>query len=459
MQSETPDTAGARRRVLWLSTIAFTLLFGVWLMLGILGIPISKELGLSKGQMYWLTIAAILAGALPRFNFGVWADLYGGRKVFTVLLLAVALPTFWVSRATSYPELLCCALLYGLAGNAYTAGIAWNAAWFPKESQGLALGIFGAGNVGAAATKLIGPPLIALIPAAGFFGGAVPGGWRSIPVLYTALLLAMAALIWFGTPAHDRAPARGRSYREIMAPLKQSRAWQFSLHYVVVFGAYVALSAQLPAYYNDNYGEQLARSLGLSSATLADFAQIQALKGDARAAYLKDHPQVAQDLTWLLTAVGWLASVCYIFPASLLRPLGGWLSDRYGAKGVTLAVFWSMLASGLLLALPLGLDVWTFTALLFVLGCGMGIGKASVYKMIPDFFPRDVGAVGGIVGMLGALGGVLTPFLWWPLEALTGRPEMVFAAVLVLTLASTVWFHLDLVKLRREELALAPATG
>jgi NNP family nitrate/nitrite transporter-like MFS transporter len=249
------DTPAARRRVLWLSTAAFTLLFGVWLMLGILGIPISKELGLSKAQTYWLTIAAILAGALPRFNFGVWADLYGGRKVFTALLLAVALPTFWVSRVTSYRELLACALLYGLAGNAYTAGIAWTAAWFPKDRQGLALGVFGAGNVGAAVTKLIGPPLIAVIPAAGFFGGAVPGGWRFIPVLYTALLVVMAALVWFGTPANDRAPAKGRSYREIIAPLAQSRAWQFSLHYVVVFGAYVALSAQLPAYYHDHYGE------------------------------------------------------------------------------------------------------------------------------------------------------------------------------------------------------------
>jgi NNP family nitrate/nitrite transporter-like MFS transporter len=427
MQSDDTAISGQRQRVLWLSTIAFTLLFGVWLMLGILGIPIAKELGLTKGQVYWLTIAAILAGALPRFHFGVWADLYGGRTVFALLLLAVAVPTFWVSRATNYSELLICAMLYGWAGNAYTAGIAWNAAWFPKDRQGLAMGVFGAGNVGASVTKLIGPPLMALIPAAGFFGGAVPGGWRFIPVLYAALLVVMAALVWFGAPAPDRCPARGRSFRDLMAPLKQSRAWQFSLHYVVVFGAYVALSAHLPAYYHDHYGGELTGLLRLD-------------------------PDAG-----LLTAVGWLAAVGFIFPASLLRPLGGWLSDRYGAKGVTLAVFWSMLAAGVALSLPLG--VVPFTLLVFALGCGMGVGKASVYKMIPDFFPRDVGAVGGIVGMLGALGGVLTPVLWWPLEAWTGRPQMVFTAVLLLTAASTVWFHLDLVKLRREAMTLAPATS
>jgi NNP family nitrate/nitrite transporter-like MFS transporter len=417
--------AGQRSRVLWISTTAFTLLFAVWLMLGMLGVKVREELQLSPGQMYNLAIAAILAGALFRFNFGVWSDRYGGRRVFTALLLFTAVPTFLVSRATDYDELLLCAALYGLAGNAYTAGIAWTAAWFPRERQGFALGVFGAGNVGASVTKLVGPVLIAVVPAAGFFGGAVPGGWRFIPVLYSALLVVMAAVVWLFTPHQDRTPAKGRPFREVVAPLRFSRAWQYSLHYVVMFGAYVALSAQLPTYYIDLYGDQLAAAFGLD----------RSVKADQNTLFM-----------W----VGWLSAVCYIFPASLLRPLGGYLSDRCGAFGVTAAVFVGMIAAGFLLSLPIGLGVWAFTAVLFVLGCGMGVGKASVYKMIPDHFPRDVGAVGGLVGMLGALGGVLLPLAWKWLEANgVAYPQKTFAAVLALTLCSTAWFAADAATERR----------
>ena len=368
-----------RQRVLWLSTAAFTLLFAVWLMLGMLSIPISKDLGLSDGQIYWLAVAAILAGSLARFHFGVWADRYGGRVVMTALLLLAVVPTFWVSRVTSYSELLACVILYGIAGNSFSVGIAWNAAWFPKERQGTALGVFGAGNVGASVTKLVGPLLIAAIPASGYFGGVIPGGWRFIPVAYAGLLVLMAAAVWFGTPRRDRTPAKGRPFAEMLTPLKQSRVWQFSLHYVVVFGAYVALSGVLPKYYYTNYGGPLASALGLSAETVQDFPTVQKLQGDAYKAYLAAHPQVAQDMQTLTMWIGWLAGICFVFPASLLRPLGGWLSDKYGPKGVMSAVFWAMLLAGLFLALPMTLHVWTFTALLFVLGVGMAV--AALLRM------------------------------------------------------------------------------
>ncbi len=190
-----------RRRVLVFSTTAFTLMFAVWLMFGVLGVPIQKELQLTDIQLGWLGAAAILAGALPRLMFGVWADLYGGRMMMTILLLITAVPTFWVSRATSYEELFCCALVFGLAGNGFTVGIAWNAAWFPKQQQGLALGVFGAGNVGASVTKLIfglfGAVLLTAIPVGGLFGGLLPDGWRFYPALYSVLLIGMATAVWF----------------------------------------------------------------------------------------------------------------------------------------------------------------------------------------------------------------------------------------------------------------------
>ena len=445
-------TAGQRQRVLWLSTAAFTLLFAVWLMLGMLSIPIKNDLGLTDAQLYNLTIAAILAGSLLRFHTGVWTDKYGGRRVMTALLLLAVVPTVLVSQVTNYYQLLACALLYGVAGNSFSVGIAWNAAWFPKDRQGLALGVFGAGNVGASVTKLVGPLLIAVVPAAGFASGVIPGGWRFVPVMYAGLLVLMAAAVWFLAPKQDRCPAKGRSFAETVTPLRNLRVWEYSLHYVVVFGAYVAFSGLLPMYYYKHFGAALAADLGLSPELVAAFDTLKNLKGAEYDAAVAAIPGAKQQLATLSSMIGLLTAVCFVFPASLLRPLGGWLSDRYGAKGVMVAVFWGMLAAGLALSLPLAFDVWAFTALLFVLGAGMGVGKASVYKLIPDYFPRDVGAVGGLVGMLGALGGVLIPLGVAPLQAATGLPQVLFAVLLGLTAVSTVWFHADLA-LRRKPAA------
>lgn len=410
------ESAGPRRRVLWLSTAAFTLLFAVWLMFGMLAVKFKNEFGLTDGQLYNLTLTAILSGSLLRFNFGVWADKFGGRKVMALLLLLPVVPTVLVAFASEYWHLLVLAGLFGLAGNSFSVGIAWCAAWYPKEKQGLALGVFGAGNVGASVTKLFGPALIAVIPAAGFFNGAVPGGWRFIPLVYAVLLVLMAAAVWLLAPSPDRTPAKAKTFGEVMKPVGKLRVWEYSLHYVVVFGAYVALSGLLPNYYVTNYGSELAGRLGLN-------------------------PEVEADRNLMIGWVGVLAAVCFVFPASLLRPLGGYLSDKFGARGVMAAVFWGMLGAGAVLTFFPGVGVWGFTAALFVLGVGMGVGKASVYKMIPDAFPADVGAVGGLVGLLGALGGVLVPLLAGPLQSATGSPQMLFGVLLGLTVLSTGWFY------------------
>ena len=125
-----------------------------------------------------------LFGALLRLNFGIWADRHGGKIVFILLLLFCAVPTYLFSRANSYLELMIGALLYGVAGNAFSAGVAWCSAWYPPQYKGTALGIFGAGNVGASGTKLLVvfvPSVLTAVSAAGLFWGIVPGQWRFIP--------------------------------------------------------------------------------------------------------------------------------------------------------------------------------------------------------------------------------------------------------------------------------------
>jgi NNP family nitrate/nitrite transporter-like MFS transporter len=273
-------------------------------------------------------------------------------------------------------------------------------------------------------TKLIfglfGASLLAAIPAAGLLGGLLPGGWRFYPALYTVLLLGMAAVVWFASPRPDHTPAKGRSYRSILAPLQFARVWEYSLQYVVVFGAYVALSLALPKYYVAVYGGELRALFGLAEG--------------------------AEGATSVLRVASLLTTL-FIFPASLLRPLGGWMSDKWGPVGVLWGVFGIMLVSSLALAFPLGLGVGMFTFMVFLLGCGMGIGKAAVYKLIPDHFPRDVGAVGGLVGLLGALGGFVLPPMWAYLNQWTGVPQMTFAVLFVLTALSAGWFLKSQMKL------------
>ena len=298
MSIATEQAAPERTRVLWLSTIAFTLMFNVWLMLGVLAKPIREEFSLTPSQVEWLIAVAILSGSIVRLNTGIWADRYGGRLIFTLLLLVSAVPTYLFTWATTYNELFVYALLFGLAGNSFSAGVAWCSAWYPPQSKGLALGVFGAGNVGASGTKMLlvlVPTILTIVPAGGYLGGLIPGGRRIIPAVYSALLVLMAVAVWTLSPTPDRKPAQGRSMRELLAPLRYVRVWRFSLYYVVVFGAYVALAGWLPMYYVDTY-----------EMPLRDAA--------------------------LLTAL-------FIFPASLLRPLGGTLSDRYGPRVVTYAVF------------------------------------------------------------------------------------------------------------------------
>ena len=186
--------------------------------------------------------------------------------------------------------------------------------------------------------------------------------------------VGQALAVWFLAPREDRMPGRGRSFAEMTKPLKNLRVREYGLHYTFVFGAYVALSNVLPNFYYTNYGAELTTSLSLGEQTVADFGTIKGLKGEAYATYMKDNPTVKAEIDKLTQWVGILAAICFVLPASLLRPLGGWLSDRHGAKVVMWSVFVAMSAAGVVLTLSLGLGVWRFTTALFMLGVGMGVG-------------------------------------------------------------------------------------
>ena len=296
-----PPPAG-QRMALGMSTLAFTVCFAVWTIFAIIGIRIRQELGLSQTEFGLLVGTPVLTGSLIRVALGIWADQYGGRRVLTLTMLAAAAATWALIYAHTYGQTLLAALGVGIAGGSFAVGVSYVSRWYPPERQGLALGIFGAGNVGAAITKFFAPLVL------------VAFGWQAVAQVW-ALVLAAMAVVFFVTTRDDPVLAErkrlGVARRSVWAelePLANVQVWRFALYYFFVFGAFVALSLWLPQYLMNVYGLSI-------------------------------------------TAAGMIAAF-FSIPASLLRAYGGHLSDVYGARKVLWWTFLVSLVVTFLLAYP-----------------------------------------------------------------------------------------------------------
>ncbi len=418
--------------VLASSTFAFTICFAVWMMFAVIGIPIKQALGLNETQFGLLVAMPVLTGSLIRVPLGMLTDHYGGRIVFFVLMLSVVVPIWLLSQATEYWHFLVLSLFVGCVGGSFAVGITYCAHWFKRERQGLAMGIFGVGNVGAAVTKFVAPSIV------------VAWGWTMVPQVYAVAMLAMAILFWMFTytdPAHAHTHAgnaKSVTIREQLAVMKDPRVWKYCQYYSIVFGGYVALSLWMTKYYITEYGFDLK--------------------------------------------IAALLAACFSLPGGLLRAIGGWMSDKWGAHPVT---WWVMLFSWMclfFLAYPqteltvktvsgeltfnLGLNVWMFTVLMFAMGVAWAVGKASVFKYISDEFTGPtLGTVSGVVGMVGGLGGFLLPIMFGALVDLTGVNSSAFMLLWGITLVSLIWMYwTEIVPARRANnntggVMLEPAKG
>ena len=178
--------------VLIVSTLAFTVCFMVWMMFGVIGIPLKKSLGLSATEFGLLTATPVLTGSLIRVPLGIWTDRYGGRIVMA-LLMAATVPAIWLmSYATAYWHFLVIGLFVGLAGGSFSVGTPYVARWFPKARQGMAMGVYGAGNSGSAVNKFAAPALLAI------------GGWTLVPQVYAAIMLGTVIVFWLGSSSDPK---------------------------------------------------------------------------------------------------------------------------------------------------------------------------------------------------------------------------------------------------------------
>jgi len=372
--------------VLIVSTWAFMVCFMVWMMFAAVGIPLRKQLGLNQAEFGLLTSMPVLSGSLIRVPLGIWTDRYGGRIVMTILL-AISVPATWfIAYATQYWQFLVIGLLMGLAGGSFSVGTPYVARWFPKRLKGTAMGVFGAGNSGAAINKFLAPALI------------VAFGWKAVPHVYAAIMLGTLILFWLfsaSDPAH-RVPSTTR-WTDQLRVMKDPKVLKYCQYYSFVFGGYVGLSLWLLQYFQGQYGMDIR-------------------------------------VAGLLTA-------CFALPGGVVRAFGGVLSDRFGAHRTT---FWVLLISWLcLLALSYpGLNVYVFTTLLFLLGIVVAVGKASVFKYVGDEYTDNVGAVSGAVGLAGGMGGFLLPLMFGYLQDLTHVRSTAFMLMFGVACVALLWMYL-----------------
>jgi NNP family nitrate/nitrite transporter-like MFS transporter len=412
-------SAPGARTALGMSTFAFTACFAVWTVFSIIGIRIKQELGLTEAEFGLLAGTPILTGSLIRVPLGILADQKGGRLVNLLVMLSAALATWLLSYAHTYPQFLLAALGVGLAGGSFSVGVAYVSKFFGKAKQGTALGIFGAGNVGAAVTKFAAPFVMLAF------------GWQTVAQVW-ASVLAVIALVYFVTTRDDPelvarriSGAKATPARMQLEPLHKLQVWRFALYYFFCFGAFVALSLWLPHYLVAVYHLPLI-------------------------------------------AAGMLAAA-YSIPGSLFRVFGGWLSDRIGARRVMYVTFGVSVICTFLLSYPattyivdgikgpitfrFELGLVPFVALLFCLGFAMSLGKAAVYKHIPVYYPATIGSVGGLVGMIGGLGGFVLPIAFGALNDLTHVWTSCFMLLFLLVAGALAWMHLAV---RRMERARTP---
>lgn len=469
---------GKAHWMLFVNTLAFSVCFGAWMLNGVL-VTFLVDNGVFKWgaiEIGWLLGIPVLTGAIFRLPLGILTDKYGGKWVFGILLFVCAVPMYFLSYVNSFAGFALMSFGYGLTGSAFAVGIAYTSVWYPKNWQGRALGIFGAGNAGAALTTLFAPTLLNQLT----YNSANIDNWRLLPQLYALILLIMGVIFLLFT-TNKKPEQTNKTIAGMLAPLKNIRVWRFGLYYFLVFGCFVAFSQWLVPYFVNVYAASLV--------TAGIFASL------------------------------------FSFPSGVIRALGGWMSDKWGARKVMYWVLGLSVLVSLMLIVPkmeisspgkgimatkngiitfvsdslikvddkeyrlkvkkydfknedektmifpgkdswqtptvkigdqvvkkqllakgvtriyFQANMWAFAILVILIGSIWGIGKAAVYKHIPEYFPNEVGVVGGMVGVLGGLGGFFCPIIFGYLLEGTGLWTSCWMFMLLISAICLWWMN------------------
>lgn len=382
--SETTDAAGATRNLV-LATVAFTACFYAWSIVGPLSPALQKHLQLSEFQTAAMVAVPVLLGSVMRVPLGLLADVYGGRRVFTALMSFSILPTaalaVWHDSLTS---IIAIGFLLGVAGASFAVGVVFVNGWYAPERRGFALGVYGMGMGGTVLAALSAPRIS---DASGL----------TAPFLVAVGVLALATVV-FATMARDaRPPTPTTGPLRLLAPLAvfrtSARAWALTLFYFLAFGGFVAMFLYLPK-------------------LLTGVHDLSKTDAGGRAA------------GFALLAV-------------IARPIGGWLADRIAPQRVLRVSFAATAVLAALLAFSYE-DIVPLTAECLALAVFLGLGTGAVFKLVAQWFPHEVGAVTGVVGAAGGLGGFFPPLIMGIVKSATGSYTVGFLLMAAMAIVALI---------------------
>lgn len=470
-------------KILVLNTLAFTVCFACWTLNGVL-VTFLVDNGIFKWsvlQVGWLLGIPILTGSIMRLPIGILTDKFGGKYVFSILLLLCSIPLFLLPLADSFFLFALLSFLFGMVGTSFAVGIGYTSIWYPKEWQGRALGIFGMGNAGAAITTFIAPSLL------NHFSLQDPqNGWKLLPVIYGAALVVIG-VIFLIFAKNKKIENQTKTVSQMLQSLKSVRVWRFGAYYFLVFGCFVAYSQWLLPNFMNVYQTSLV--MGGLFATMFSLPSgvIRAFGG-----YLSDKFGARKVMYWVLGSSAVLSALLMIPKMDITTTGPGVMATKKGTitsvsesnvkignkdfiiaqkveKPMESSIFpirtsWQqvvvaqnqnvkkkeLVAKGIT-HIHFDANMWVYLVLVILIGISWGIGKAAVYKHIPEYFPTEVGVVGGMVGMIGGLGGFFGPIIFSYLLTATGIWSSSWIFILLFSSICLIWMYFTVTKIMNEK--------
>lgn len=370
---------------LGLQTSNLILGFMVWVILSSLMPFIKADIALTAGQISLVTAVPVILGSILRIPIGYWTNRYGARKLFFISFIILLFPVFYISMATSMLDLIIGGLFAGVGGAVFSVGVTSLLKYYPKEKHGFVNGIYGIGNIGTAVTSFLAPVL------------ATSFGWRTTVQMYLILLAAFALANFLLGDCNEKKVNTSLT-EQIKGVYKNEKLWFLCIFYFLTFGSFVAFTVYLPNFLVSHFG----------------LAKVDA----------------------------GLRTAGFIALATIMRPIGGWLGDKFNPFKILIFVFTGLTLAGIILSFMPKMNVYTFGCLLVAFCAGTGNG--TIFKLVPMYFSKQAGIVNGLVSALGGLGGFFPPLILTLLFQLTGHYAIGFMALSEVALAClviTVWMY------------------